>query len=41
MTEDRQKMIAAGFEGLQTKPINVKEFLECVAATLKKHAGAA
>ena len=40
MTEDRQKMIAAGFEALQTKPINVKEFLECVAVTLKKHAGA-
>ena len=39
MTEDRQKIIAAGFEGLQTKPINVKEFLETVAATLKKHAG--
>jgi CheY-like chemotaxis protein len=36
-----EKMIAAGFEGLQTQPINVKEFLECVAATLKKHAGAA
>jgi CheY-like chemotaxis protein len=41
MTEDRQKMIAAGFDGVQTKPINVKEFLETVAVTLKKHAGAA
>jgi two-component system, cell cycle response regulator DivK len=38
MTEDRQKMLAAGFDGLQTKPINVKEFLETVATTLKKHA---
>jgi CheY-like chemotaxis protein len=36
MTEDRQKIIAAGFDGLQTKPINVKEFLEAVAQTLKK-----
>jgi two-component system, cell cycle response regulator DivK len=41
MTEDRQKIIAAGFEGLQTKPINVKEFLEAVAQTLKKSGGAA
>jgi len=41
MTEDRQKIMAAGFDGLQTKPINVKDFLDTVAATLKKHAGAA
>ena len=41
MTEDRKRIIDAGFDGLQTKPINVKEFLETVAATLKKHAGAA
>ena len=41
MTEDRKKIIDAGFDGLQTKPINVKEFLETVAATLKKHASAA
>jgi CheY-like chemotaxis protein len=41
MTEDRKKIIDAGFDGLQTKPINVKDFLETVAATLKKHAGAA
>ena len=40
MTEDRLKMMAAGFDGLQTKPINVKDFLETVAATLKKRAGA-
>ncbi len=39
--EDRKKIIDAGFDGLQTKPINVKDFLETVAATLKKHAGAA
>ena len=41
MTEDRKRIIDAGFDGLQTKPINVKEFLETVAATLKKYAGAA
>jgi two-component system cell cycle response regulator DivK len=41
MTEDRQKIMAAGFEGLQTKPINVKEFLEAVAQTLRKSAGGA
>ena len=41
MTEDRNKMMAAGFDGLQTKPINVKEFLEAVAQTLKKSGGAA
>ena len=41
MTEDRQKMMAAGFDGLQTKPINVKDFLEAVAQILKKSGGAA
>jgi two-component system cell cycle response regulator DivK len=41
MTEDRNKMMAAGFDGLQTKPINVREFLEVVAQTLKKSGGAA
>jgi two-component system cell cycle response regulator DivK len=41
MTEDRNRMMAAGFDGLQTKPINVKEFLEVVAQTLKKSGGAA
>ena len=41
MTEDRQKIIAAGFDGLLTKPINVKEFIEAVAKILKKAGGAA
>jgi two-component system cell cycle response regulator DivK len=41
MTEDRKRILDAGFDGLQTKPINVKEFLETVAATLAKSAGAA
>ncbi len=40
MTEDRAKMMAAGFDGLQTKPINVKDFLEAVAQALKKSGGA-
>ena len=39
MTEDRQKIIAAGFDGLQTKPINVKEFLEAVAADAEETRG--
>ena len=39
MTEDRQKIVAAGFDGLQTKPINVKAFLEAVAQTLEKMQG--
>lgn len=41
MTEDRRKIIDAGFDGLETKPINVKDFLSTVAATLAKHPGAA
>ena len=39
MTEDRQKIMAAGFDGLQTKPINMKAFLEAVAQTLQKTQG--
>ena len=35
MTEDRQKIMAAGFDGLQTKPINVRAFLEAVEQALK------
>ena len=41
MTEDRKKIMEAGFDGLQTKPINVKEFMEAVAQTLKKAGSAA
>lgn len=41
MSEDRKNIMLAGFEGLQTKPINVKEFLAAVEDTLKKHAGGA
>jgi two-component system cell cycle response regulator DivK len=34
MTQDRQKILAAGFDGYQSKPINVMAFLELVAAVL-------
>jgi two-component system cell cycle response regulator DivK len=41
MTEDRKKILDAGFDGLQTKPINVKEFLGAVAAILERRGAAA
>ena len=34
MPEEAQKMKEAGFDGFQTKPINVKEFMQAVAAAL-------
>jgi two-component system cell cycle response regulator DivK len=34
MTQDRQKILAAGFDGYQSKPINVKTFLAAVEAAL-------
>ena len=34
MTQDRQKIMAAGFNGYQSKPINVKDFLAAVRAML-------
>jgi DNA-binding response OmpR family regulator len=36
MTHDRQKIMAAGFDGYQTKPINVNEFLEAVREVLDR-----
>jgi CheY-like chemotaxis protein len=36
MPEDREKMLAAGFEGVQTKPIHVMEFIKTVEDTLRK-----
>ena len=36
MTHDRQKIMAAGFDGYQTKPIKVKEFLGAVRAMLDR-----
>jgi two-component system cell cycle response regulator DivK len=34
MTHDRQKIMAAGFDAYQTKPINVREFVEAVRVIL-------
>ena len=34
MTQDRQKIMAAGFDGYQSKPINVEDFLAAVRAML-------
>ncbi len=34
MTQDRQQIMAAGFDGYQTKPISVKEFLAVVRQVL-------
>ena len=39
MREDRKNMMLAGFDGLQTKPLNVKVFLAAVEDTLKKCLG--
>ena len=34
MTQDRQKIMAAGFDAYQSKPINMKEFVAAVRQTL-------
>ena len=34
MTHDRQKIMAAGFDAYQTKPLNVREFVEAVRGIL-------
>ena len=36
MTEDKQKILAAGFDGLQTKPIHVKDFVQAVADAIAR-----
>ena len=36
MTHDKQKILAAGFDGYQSKPINVREFLAAVGAALRR-----
>ncbi|MFZ1058610.1 MAG: response regulator [Candidatus Rokuibacteriota bacterium] len=36
MTHDRAKIMAAGFDGYQSKPINVKEFLVAVREMLDR-----
>ena len=40
MTHDRQKIMAAGFDGYQSKPIKVKEFIQAVREMLDRRAGA-
>jgi two-component system cell cycle response regulator DivK len=36
MSEDRQKIMAAGFDGYQSKPINVTDFVAAVAQLLAR-----
>jgi len=36
MTHDRERILAAGFDGYQTKPISVKEFVEVVRQVLDR-----
>ena len=36
MSEDRQKIMAAGFDGYQSKPINVTDFIAAVAQLLER-----
>ena len=36
MTQDRQTIMAAGFDGYQSKPINVKEFVAAVRRMLDR-----
>jgi two-component system cell cycle response regulator DivK len=38
MTHDRQKILAAGFDGYQSKPISVRPFLAAVRETLDRAA---
>jgi two-component system cell cycle response regulator DivK len=39
MTHNRAKIMAAGFDGLQTKPISVKDFLQLVREVLDRPRG--
>jgi two-component system cell cycle response regulator DivK len=41
MPEDRKRILEAGFDGLQTKPIHVTEFLGNVEKAIKSSAGPA
>jgi two-component system, cell cycle response regulator DivK len=36
MTHDREKIMAAGFDGYQRKPLNITEFLEAVREMLAR-----
>ncbi len=37
MAKDRQKVLDAGFDAFQSKPINVKDFLAAVEQLLERH----
>ena len=39
MTHDRQKILAAGFDGYQSKPISIEDFVGAVRSTLDARAG--
>ena len=39
MTHNRQTMLAEGFDGYQTKPLSLKEFLADVDRLIAKHGG--
>ena len=39
MTQDRQTIMAAGFDGYQSKPLNVKAFIEAVRQMMLDHRG--
>jgi two-component system, cell cycle response regulator DivK len=39
MAGDRQKVLDAGFDAFQSKPINVKDFLAAVERLLERHRG--
>jgi len=36
MTEDNQRIVVAGFDGLQTKPIRVRDFLQAVGDAIAR-----
>ena len=40
MANDRKKIMTAGFDGYQTKPIRLKDFIAAVRETLDRRAGA-
>ncbi len=40
MTEDRERIMAAGFDGLQTKPIHVKDFVQAIKDVISRKSGA-
>jgi CheY-like chemotaxis protein len=39
MTQDRQKILAAGFDAYQSKPISIRPFLELVRRVLDQRGG--